>query len=174
MVLQTDKSSLLQLKDSLRIKETQIAIPESELKRTKEENSSLSIETLICEVHYDTNTTVNSVTKRPTVIKEVYTVSKKLYEESVREYEILLHEASIENRSLSTRNSNLKLLNENLEKEKKTLKAEYSLIGTFVKIIIIFFLLKFNVKILCDINKNCYLGCLLYCYPIDVMMLVKY
>ena len=124
LVSQTDNSSLLQLKDSLRIMETQIAILESDLKRAREENINLRSETLMYEVNYDTNTTVDSVTKRPAVISEVYTVSKKLYEESVREYEVLLQEASIENRNLSTRNSNLKLINESLEKENLELMSE--------------------------------------------------
>ena len=124
IVSQTDNSSLLQLKDSLRIMETQIAILESDLKRSREENINLRSETLMYEVNYDTNTTVDSITKRPAVIKEVYTVSKKLYEESVREYEILLQEASVENRNLSIKNSNLKLINESLEKENLELMSE--------------------------------------------------
>ena len=124
IVSQTDNSSVLQLKDSLRIMATQIAILESDLKRAREENINLRSETLMYEVNYDTNTTVDSITKRPAVIKEVYTVSKKLYEESVSEYEIMLQEASIEIRSLSTRNSNLKLINESLEKENLELMSE--------------------------------------------------
>ena len=123
-VSQTDNSSVLQLKDSLRIMATQIAILESDLKRAREENINLRSETLMYEVNYDTNTTVDSITKRPAVISEVYTVSNKLYEESVREYEVLLQEASIENRNLSTRNSNLKLINESLEKENLELMSE--------------------------------------------------
>lgn len=124
MVSQTDNSSLLQLKDSLRIMETQIAILESDLMLAKEENINLRSETLMYEVNYDTNTTVDSITKRPAVIREVYTASKKLYKEFVREYEILLQEASIEIRSLSTRNSNLKLINESLERENLELMSE--------------------------------------------------
>ena len=103
---------------------TQIAILESDLKRAREENIILRSETLMYEVNYDTNTDVDSITKRPAVISEVYTVSKKLYEESVREYEVLLQEASIENRNLSIKNSNLKLINESLEKENSELMSE--------------------------------------------------
>jgi hypothetical protein len=124
MVSQTDNSSVLQLKDSMRIMATQIAILESDLKRSREENINLRSETLMYEVNYDTNTTVDSITKRPAVIREVYTISKKLYEETVREYEILLQEASIEIKNISTRNSNLKLINESLEKENLELMSE--------------------------------------------------
>jgi hypothetical protein len=124
IVSQTDNSSVLQLKDSLRIMETQIAFLESDLKRAREENFNLRSETLMYEVNYDTNTTVDSITKRPAVIREVYTVSKKLYEETVREYKTLLQEASIEIKNISTRNSNLKLINESLEKENLELMSE--------------------------------------------------
>lgn len=124
IVSQTDNSSVLQLKDSLRIMATQIAILESDLKRSREENINLRSETLMYEVNYDTNTTVDSITKRPAVIREVYTISKKFYEESVREYKTLLQEASIEIKNISTRNSNLKLINESLEKENLELMAE--------------------------------------------------
>lgn len=124
IVSQTDNSSVLQLKDSLRIMATQIAFLESDLKRAREENFNLRSETLMYEVNYDTNTTVDSITKRPAVIREVYTISKKFYEESVREYKTLLQEASIEIKNISTRNSNLKLINESLEKENLELMAE--------------------------------------------------
>lgn len=124
IVTQSNDSTILQLKDSLRIMATQIAFLESDLKRAREENINLRSETLMYEVNYDTNTTVDSITKRPAVIREVYTVSKKLYEETVREYEILLREASIEIRNLSTINSNLKLINESLEKENLELMSE--------------------------------------------------
>ena len=74
------------------------------------------------EVNYDTNTTVDSITKRPAVIREVYTVSKKLYEESVREYEILLQEAFIENEKIVKQYGDLKLTKESLFIENSAMK----------------------------------------------------
>src|SRR5690554_5433716 len=47
IVSQTDNSSVLQLKDSLRIMETQISFLESDLKRAREENFNLRSETLM-------------------------------------------------------------------------------------------------------------------------------
>src|SRR5690554_5268055 len=120
--LQTDNSSVLQLKDSLRIMETQISFLESDLKRAREESINLRSETIMYEVNYDTNTTVDSITKRPAVIREVYTVSKKLYEESVREYEILPQEAFIENEKIVKQYGDLKLTKESLFIENSAMK----------------------------------------------------
>ncbi len=124
IVTQSNDSTILQLKDSLHIREMQVATLESELKNVRRENINLRSETVRYEINYDTNTDVDSITKRHAVISEVYTVSKKLYEESVREYEMLLQEAYIENRNLLTRNSDLKLINESLERENLELKSE--------------------------------------------------
>lgn len=124
IVTQSNDSTILQLKDSLHIREMQVATLESELKNVRRENINLRSETVRYEINYDTGTAVDSITKRHAVISEVYTVSKKLYEESVREYEMLLQEAYIENRNLLTRNSDLKLINESLERENLELKSE--------------------------------------------------
>jgi hypothetical protein len=124
IVSQSNDSTILQLKDSLHIREMQVATLESELKNVRRENINLRSETVRYEINYDTGTAVDSITKRHAVISEVYTVSKKLYEESVREYEMLLQEAYIENRNLLTRNSDLKLINESLERENLELKSE--------------------------------------------------
>lgn len=124
IVTQSNDSTILQLKDSLHIREMQVATLESELKNVRRENINLRSETVRYEINYDTDTAVDSITKRHAVISEVYTVSKKLYEESVREYEMLLQEAYIENRNLLTRNSDLKLINESLERENLELKSE--------------------------------------------------
>lgn len=124
IVTQSNDSTILQLKDSLHIREMQVATLESELKNVRRENINLRSETVRYEINYDIGTAVDSITKRHAVISEVYTVSKKLYEESVREYEMLLQEAYIENRNLLTRNSDLKLINESLERENLELKSE--------------------------------------------------
>jgi hypothetical protein len=124
IVSQSNDSTILQLKDSLHIREMQVATLESELKNVRRENINLRSETVRYEINYDTGTAVDSITKRHAVISEVYTVSKKLYEESVREYGMLLQEAYIENRNLLTRNSDLKLINESLERENLELKSE--------------------------------------------------
>ena len=84
IVSQTDNSSVLQLKDSLRIMATQIAILESDLKRSREENINLRSETLMYEVNYDTNTTVDSITKRPAVIRR-FTRSVKSFTKNLSE-----------------------------------------------------------------------------------------
>lgn len=110
VVSQTDSFSVLQLKDSLYIKEIQLAIMESDLKRARAENINLKSETSRYEVSYDTNTKVDSFTNRAAVISEVFTINKNLYEQSVREQEILLREVRVENESLRKNNIDLQMI----------------------------------------------------------------
>ena len=116
------ESIVSQLKDSLHIREMQIATLESELKNVRRENINLRSETVRYEINYDTGTAVDSITKRPVVKSESYMVNKTLYEERLQEFKSLLKKSLIENRNLAVLNSKLKLHNERLKSENMQLK----------------------------------------------------
>lgn len=122
IVTQSNDSTILQLKDSLHIREMQIATLESELKSVRRENINLRSETVRYEINYDTGTAVDSITKRPVVKSESYMVNKTLYEERLQEFKSLLKKSLIENRNLAVLNSKLKLHNERLKSENMQLK----------------------------------------------------
>jgi hypothetical protein len=122
IVSQSNDSTILQLKDSLHIREMQVATLESELKNVRRENINLRSETVRYEINYDTGTAVDSITKRPVVKSESYMVNKTLYEERLQEFKSLLKKSLIENRNLAVLNSKLKLHNERLESENMQLK----------------------------------------------------
>jgi hypothetical protein len=122
IVSQSNDSTILQLKDSLHIREMQVATLESELKSARRENINLRSETVRYEINYDTGTAVDSITKRPVVKSESYMVNKTLYEERLQEFKSLLKKSLIENRNLAVLNSKLKLHNERLESENMQLK----------------------------------------------------
>lgn len=122
IVSQSNDSTILQLKDSLHIREMQIATLESELKNVRRENINLRSETVRYEINYDTGTAVDSITKRPVVKSESYMVNKTLYEERLQEFKSLLKKSLIENRNLAVLNSKLKLHNERLKSENMQLK----------------------------------------------------
>jgi ribosomal protein L29 len=126
IVSQSNDSTILQLKDSLHIREMQIATLESELKNVRRENINLRSETVRYEINYDTGTAVDSITKRPVVKSESYMVNKTLYEERLQEFKSLLKKSLIENRNLTVLNSKLKLHNERLESENMQLKKASS------------------------------------------------
>jgi ribosomal protein L29 len=126
IVTQSNDSTILQLKDSLHIREMQVATLESELKNVRRENINLRSETVRYEINYDTGTAVDSITKRPVVKSESYMVNKTLYEERLQEFKSLLKKSLIENRTLTVLNSKLKLHNERLESENMQLKKASS------------------------------------------------
>lgn len=126
IVSQSNDSTILQLKDSLHIREMQIATLESELKNVRRENINLRSETVRYEINYDTGTAVDSITKRPVVKSESYMVNKTLYEERLQEFKSLLKKSLIENRNLAVLNSKLKLHNERLKSENMQLKKASS------------------------------------------------
>lgn len=126
IVTQSNDSTILQLKDSLHIREMQIATLESELKSARRENINLRSETVRYEINYDTGTAVDSITKRPVVKSESYMVNKTLYEERLQEFKSLLKKSLIENRNLAVLNSKLKLHNERLKSENMQLKKASS------------------------------------------------
>lgn len=126
IVSQSNDSTILQLKDSLHIREMQIATLESELKNVRRENINLRSETVRYEINYDTGTAVDSITKRPVVKSESYMVNKTLYEERLQEFKSLLKKSLIENRNLAVLNSKLELHNERLKSENMQLKKASS------------------------------------------------
>jgi ribosomal protein L29 len=126
IVTQSNDSTILQLKDSLHIREMQVATLESELKNVRRENINLRSETVRYEINYDTDTAVDSITKRPVVKSESYTVNKTLYEERLQEFKSLVKKSLIENRNLAVLNSKLKLHNERLKSENMQLKKASS------------------------------------------------
>lgn len=126
IVTQSNDSTILQLKDSLHIREMQVATLESELKNVRRENINLRSETVRYEINYDTGTAVDSITKRPVVKSESYMVNKTLYEERLQEFKSLLKKSLIENRNLAVLNSKLKLHNERLKSENMQLKKASS------------------------------------------------
>lgn len=126
IVTQSNDSTILQLKDSLHIREMQVATLESELKNIRRENINLRSETVRYEINYDTDTAVDSITKRPVVKSESYMVNKTLYEERLQEFKSLLKKSLIENRNLAVLNSKLKLHNERLKSENMQLKKASS------------------------------------------------
>lgn len=126
IVTQSNDSTILQLKDSLHIREMQIATLESELKSVRRENINLRSETVRYEINYDTGTAVDSITKRPVVKSESYMVNKTLYEERLQEFKSLVKKSLIENRNLAVLNSKLKLHNERLKSENMQLKKASS------------------------------------------------
>lgn len=143
IVSQSNDSTILQLKDSLHIREMQIATLESELKSARRENINLRSETVRYEINYDTGTAIDSITKRPAVKSESYMVNKTLYEERLQEFKSLLKKSLIENRNLAVLNSKLKLHNERLESENIQLKKASSDRFGIKKIIVIAILVLF-------------------------------
>jgi hypothetical protein len=146
IVSQSNDSTILQLKDSLHIREMQVATLESELKNVRRENINLRSETVRYEINYDTGTAVDSITKRPVVKSESYMVNKTLYEERLQEFKSLLKKSLIENRNLAVLNSKLKLHNERLESENMQLiKASSDRSGIKKKIVIAILVLFFAI-----------------------------
>lgn len=146
IVTQSNDSTILQLKDSLHIREMQVATLESELKNVRRENINLRSETVRYEINYDTDTAVDSITKRPVVKSESYMVNKTLYEERLQEFKSLLKKSLIENRNLAVLNSKLKLHNERLESENMQLKkASSDRSGNKKKIVIAILVLFFAI-----------------------------
>lgn len=146
IVTQSNDSTILQLKDSLHIREMQVATLESELKSARRENINLRSETVRYEINYDTGTAVDSITKRPVVKSESYMVNKTLYEERLQEFKSLLKKSLIENRNLAVLNSKLKLHNERLESENMQLKkASSDRSGNKKKIVIAILVLFFAI-----------------------------
>ena len=152
IVSQSNDSTILQLKDSLHIREMQIATLESELKSVRRENINLRSETVRYEINYDTGTAVDSITKRPVVKSESYMVNKTLYEERLQEFKSLLKKSLIENRNLAVLNSKLKLHNERLKSENMQLKkvsSDRSGIKkkTVIAILVLFFAIIYRTNI---------------------------
>lgn len=151
-VSQSNDSTILQLKDSLHIREMQIATLESELKNVRRENINLRSETVRYEINYDTGTAVDSITKRPVVKSESYMVNKTLYEERLQEFKSLVKKSLIENRNLAVLNSKLKLHNERLKSENMQLKkvsSDRSGIKkkTVIAILVLFFAIIYRTNI---------------------------
>jgi ribosomal protein L29 len=152
IVSQSNDSTILQLKDSLHIREMQVATLESELKSARRENINLRSETVRYEINYDTDTAVDSITKRPVVKSESYMVNKTLYEERLQEFKSLLKKSLIENRNLAVLNSKLKLHNERLKSENMQLKkASSDRSGikkkTVIAILVLFFAIIYRTNI---------------------------
>jgi ribosomal protein L29 len=146
IVTQSNDSTILQLKDSLHIREMQVATLESELKSVRRENINLRSETVRYEINYDTGTAVDSITKRPVVKSESYMVNKTLYEERLQEFKSLVKKSLIENRNLAVLNSKLKLHNERLKSENMQLKkASSDRSGNKKKIVIAILVLFFAI-----------------------------
>lgn len=160
IVSQSNDSTILQLKDSLHIREMQVATLESELKNVRRENINLRSETVRYEINYDTDTAVDSITKRPVVKSESYMVNKTLYEERLQEFKSLLKKSLIENRNLAVLNSKLKLHNERLKSENMQLKKVGSDRSGIKKkiviaILVLFFAIIYRTNIYKSDNINC-------------------
>ncbi len=160
IVSQSNDSTILQLKDSLHIREMQVATLESELKNVRRENINLRSETVRYEINYDTGTAVDSITKRPVVKSESYMVNKTLYEERLQEFKSLLKKSLIENRNLAVLNSKLKLHNERLKSENMQLKKVGSDRSGIKKkiviaILVLFFAIIYRTNIYKSDNINC-------------------
>jgi len=124
--IRTDKTAIWNLKDSLYKKEAQLAILQTDLQRTRNENIHSINEISKHEIFYDTSTPINPDTGKPPIASEVISISKSLLEETKKELETFLQATSIENQNLTKQNIGLQLKIENLTKENEELTAKTS------------------------------------------------
>ena len=120
----TDSTSVLQMSDSLQIKEWQMSVLRTQLYRFIEENFNLESKTLQKEIYYDTSAQIDSVSGRHPVLSEVVTTNIITLEKSLKDHEALLKEDSIVKTNVSTLSSNIDLKIDKLLDETRSVESE--------------------------------------------------
>jgi|SRR5690554_4766369 len=108
MVTEKESSEVLELKDSLMIKKTDIALINTVTNRFLNEGFNLVNEVVIHEVEYDDDCRVSL---------ERFINSSTRLENSIEDYEVSLEEASIESSYLAQRSNSLQFETEGITKE---------------------------------------------------------
>lgn len=134
--VESDSSAVWILRDSLQVKNSEIALLRSGLKRVREENVTLRSEVLLYEIKYDTAAPIDSATGRPPVMSERLTAHSRRLEKAVTEAELQQREWSLERESLTRANSSLLLSVEQLTRENRELKEKTTLPSPFKRLLL--------------------------------------
>ena len=124
IVTKLDSTTIVSLQKELSAKNKTIENLQTDLNRTREENTRLLAESSSHTINYDTNATVNPETGEYPKASETKTESKYLVEKTLKEMETLKQEHKKEVETLETLNSNLELTVEMLRQENSELKTK--------------------------------------------------
>lgn len=124
VVKEVDSTAIVSLQTELSVKNKIIENLQTDLERTREENTRLLSESSSHTINYDTNASVNPETGEYPKASETKTESKYLVEKTLKEMEVLKQEHRKEVEVLETVNSNLELTVEMLRQENSELKTK--------------------------------------------------
>ena len=123
-VKEIDSTAVVSLQTELFVKNKIIENLQTDLERTREENTRLLSESSSHTINYDTNAPVNPETGEYPKASETKTESKYLVEKTLKDMETLKQEHRKEVETLETLNSNLELTVEMLKQENSDLKTK--------------------------------------------------
>lgn len=151
-VTRTDSTAVWELRDSLALKERQIAFLQTGLQRAREENIHFRSKTHTREIHYDTTAPVDSATGKQPVASEVITYTRSQYEKVIEDDETRHQEWAGARESLVRGHRDLALTVDKQTHEDKVLKEKTTpprfnyrlfLAGVTVGIVVAIFLGRF-------------------------------
>ncbi|HHX31084.1 MAG TPA: hypothetical protein GX712_00650 [Bacteroidales bacterium] len=148
----TDSTTVLQMSDSLQIKEWQMSILRTHFNRFIEDNFNLESKTWQKEINYDTDAQIDSVSGKHPVLSEVVSINIITFEKSLKDHEALIKEDSIEKTNVSTSSSNMGFKVEKLLDETRSVETEpvynFSMRYVLVCIVVVLFLVLTGQKII--------------------------
>lgn len=127
IITEVDSTAIVSLQTELNVKNKIIENLQTDLERTREENTRLLSESSSHTINYDTNATVNPETGEYPKASETKTESRYLLEKTIKEMETLKQEHRKEVETLERVNSNLELTVEMLRQENSELKTKQSI-----------------------------------------------
>ena len=153
--VESDSSAVWILRDSLQVKNSEITLLRSDLKRVRAENVTLRSEVLHYEIKYDTAAPIDSATGKPPVMSERFTAHNSRQEKTVSFVELQQREWSLERESLIRTNSNLLLSVDKLTRENRELKEKTAPPTRFnLKLLLVGILSGFFIGILLMLHKK--------------------
>ena len=148
----TDSTTVLQMSDSLQIKEWQMSILRTHFNRFIEDNFNLESKTWQKEINYDTDAQIDSVSGKHPVLSEVVSINIITFEKSLKDHEALIKEDSIEKTNVSTSSSNMGFKVEKLLDETRSVETEpvynFSMRYVLVCVVVVLFLVLTGQKII--------------------------
>lgn len=139
----TDSTSILQMSDSLQIKEWQMSVLRTYLNRFIEENFNLESKMWQKEIYYDTSAVADSVSGKHPVLSEVVSTNIITFEKSHKDHEAVVRVDSIEKTNVSEMNSNIDLRVEMEIDEIKSVKTKSFLKSSLKCILVILCIILF-------------------------------
>ena len=124
VLIKTDSTAILELKEDIEFKGNKIIMLESELKQIKEDVFHESSYLHRHEIIYETTSKIDSLTGKFPISSEIFSENTSIMERKQREYLNQLENTNIEMANLITKNSELKQTVERLHDEKRSVETK--------------------------------------------------